>query len=978
MNLMSNELFKAVRYALYAGATAAVGLSAGTVLAQDDSSQKLETITVTGSNIRRVDIETSNPVVTVDRAAIERSGKLTVGDLLQQLPSVTGGNVNPQVNNGGSYAGTSSIGLRGLGSQRTLVLINGQRFLNADPNSIPSSLIERIEVLTDGASAVYGSDAIAGVVNFILRSDYQGAEFRADYGISDHDDGVRKGYHFTFGQTSDKGSIMAGVEYNKQDQILAGNRKFSKNAVDLTAGPSTAPYTFIGGSGRAFGGRIVLPAGPLRDIFGGCSQITVNPGATGQVVDTANYHCFTSRDKYNYAGVNLILTPTERSSAFVNGTYHLTDSVDAYLTVLHSKTSSSSQLAPSISETASGLVISADNYYNPFGIQFGNGGSTFALRNASLGPRRTNATNSVDQLNGGFKGRFDIGNQNWTWDAGFGYGHTSLIAQKFGLPNLTIINQGLGPSFFNPTTGLVTCGTPDAPIANCTPINIFNINYPNADPASVAAVRAAARATQNTFGEIEKYEHLELSGGVFDLPAGTVQLAGGVSHRTIYTRSTIDSLLNIDPATGNCTLGSQCAAGLQGGYNVKEAYAEVFIPVLKDIPFVHALNVTLGDRYSKYSTFGSTNNWKVALEWRPIEDLLLRGTVSKVFRAPTIGDVFGSPTSDAPILSNDPCNYAGTGTNPNAGNPACRGVPTTGPFVNTDILNQQQIRGLVTGSQFAGFPLGPERGKSFDFGVVYDPNWLEGLSVSADVWRVYLLKTIASIDAQTVLNLCYGGNTIFCPFVQRNLTGPEAGQISQIVEPTGNLGRTDVSGVDVNLNYRLPEFSFGKFSVGVNATYLKNFNVDTGGDATFHLSGHLIPFNSAARAGCPGNTGICTLPRWKATSFVNWGLGNFDASWRMRYFGRFTVGNNNLDEAQTAYPGLPGAEVPHGAQTYNDISFGYNIEPINTRIDLGVDNVGDKQPPFVGFDAQSQNAGTDPSTFDLIGRYYHASVTVKF
>jgi outer membrane cobalamin receptor len=250
MRLSSNELFKAVRFSLYAGASAVVGYAAPALAqdAQDQSNQQLETITVTGSNIRRVDIETSNPVITIDRAQIERSGKLTVGDLLQSLPAVTGGNVNPQVNNGGSYAGTASIGLRGLGSQRTLVLINGQRFLSGDPNAIPQNMIERIEVLTDGASSVYGSDAIAGVVNFILRSDYQGAEFRADYGISDKDDGERQGYHFTFGQSSDKGSIMGGVDYNHQDQIIAGNRKFGKHAVDLTAGPSTAPYTFIGGS----------------------------------------------------------------------------------------------------------------------------------------------------------------------------------------------------------------------------------------------------------------------------------------------------------------------------------------------------------------------------------------------------------------------------------------------------------------------------------------------------------------------------------------------------------------------------------------------------------------------------------------------------------------------------------------------------------------------------------------------------------
>src|SRR5690348_6282901 len=225
-------------------ALAAIGLSSHAALAQDaqdQDSQKLETITVTGSNIRRVDIETSNPVITIDRAAIQKTGKLTLGDLVQQLPAVTGPNINPQINNAGG-TGASSIGLRGLGSARTLVLSNGHRDLSANLNDIPANMVERIEVLTDGASSVYGSDAVAGVVNFILRSDYQGAEFSTTYGISDKDDGESKGYNFTFGQTSDKGSIMAGINYNKTEQVLAGHRDFSKNSVSLYgtngAGPS--------------------------------------------------------------------------------------------------------------------------------------------------------------------------------------------------------------------------------------------------------------------------------------------------------------------------------------------------------------------------------------------------------------------------------------------------------------------------------------------------------------------------------------------------------------------------------------------------------------------------------------------------------------------------------------------------------------------------------------------------------------------
>jgi outer membrane receptor protein involved in Fe transport len=977
-----------------ATALAALGLLAGPAIAQDaqdQSNQQLETITVTGSNIRRVDIETSNPVVTIDRAQIERSGKLTVGDLLQALPAVTGGNINPQVNNGGSYGGTASIGLRGLGSQRTLVLINGQRFLSGDPNAIPTNMIERIEVLTDGASSVYGSDAIAGVVNFILRSDYQGAEFRADYGISDRDDGERIGYHFTFGHSSDKGSIMAGVEYNQQDQILSGHREFGKFARDLTASTSTPPYTFIGGSSSPAPGRVVITGTPFESVFG-CSQISINPGASGQTVDTNNYHCFGNGDKYNYANINLILTPQERTRAFLNGNYKLTDNVETYMTVLYSKSSSGTQQAPAIIGTqAPGILhISADSYYNPFGVDFGGPtGNTYQLRAVAAGPRLVRATVNYGQFNGGLKGNFDIGSQNWAWDAGIGFGHSSSLAQKFGFPNFNTLNLDLGPSFYNtdPDIGpvnTVICGTPDAPIlTGCTPFNIFALN--NGDPAAIAAVKAAAVPGQNSFLVIEKYQHIDASGGLFDLPAGTMQLAVGASRRDEYTRTQIDSLFAIDPSSGGCILGSQCTANLNGGYNVKEAYAELFVPILKDLPFFHALNVTLGDRYSKYSTFGNTNNWKAAIEWRPIEDLLLRGTVSKVFRAPTILNVYLAPTASAPTLGSDPCDFIApspTTPNPNAGNPACVGVPATGSFQNLSVLNGNQIGALTTGSAYAGFPLGPEFGKSFDVGIVYDPHWLDGLSVSADLWRVYLLNTITPVGAQTILNLCYNGIEIYCPLITRFQSGPNQGQIQNITQPFGNLGRTDVSGVDFNLTYRLPEFSFGRFMASVNATYMKEFNVDIApglpGDSVFHLAGHFVPFFSGALSGCPGNTGVCTIPRWKAQTFLNWTLGSWDASWRMRYIGRFQMGNPNLNEQQSAYPGLPGAVIKYGAYTYNDVSVGYNIEALNTRIEFGVDNLGDKQPPFFGYDSQTLNTGTDPSTFDQIGRYYHASVTVKF
>jgi outer membrane receptor protein involved in Fe transport len=983
MNHTSNELFKAVRYALYAGTTAVVGLSAAPVLAQDDtSSQKLETITVTGSNIRRVDIETSNPVVTIDRAAIEKTGKLTLGDLVQQLPAVTGPNTNPQVNNSGG-TGFSSIGLRGLGSSRTLVLINGHRYLSGDPNAIPANMIERIEVLTDGASSVYGSDAIAGVVNFILRSDYQGAEFSADYGISDRDDGASKGYSFTFGQSSDKGSIMAGVNYKKIDGVLAGHREFSKNSVSRLGSTSSPIGTFVGGSSSSPYGHIKIPAG-MADLFPGCSSgfLARNPSASGLNVAT-DYHCYRNNataegpsDKYNYATVNLVMTPQERTGLFLNGNYKITDNVEAYLNVLHNKTSAAFQLAPAVFGTPYGAFISKDSYYNPFGVDFA--GNTFTARLESLGNRSASSGTSNDQLSTGFKGSFSVWNdQQWNWELGFDYGHVHQSTTTYGLPNMSVLNPGMGPSFYDQTSGQVFCGTgPDDIIEGCTPFNPFNLQ----DPNTIAALQAAASPGVSNLFSKETVKRLDLNGGLFELPAGTMQLAVGYNYRTEYIHSNVDTGLIVD-FNGNCTLGSQCGSALQGGYNVKEAYAELFVPILKDLPFVHALNLTVGDRWSKYNTFGSTNNTKFALEWRPIEDLLLRGTVSKVFRAPTIGDIFGGAASDAPKISRDPCDgYTG------GGNPACVNVPTDGSFVNENVRQALQLSAIASGAAFAGFPIGPEKGKSFDFGIVYDPHWLEGLSVSADVWRVYLNENITGIGAQQVIDLCSAGQTAFCPLIRRYPSGPSQGQIQTLIEPTGNLGRVDVGGVDFALNYRLPEFSFGRFNVGLNATYLKNYDLQTApgleGNTTYHFAGHFENYGSAQAAACPGaGGGVCLFPRWRAQSSVGWQMGPFDASWAMRYIHRFRMGSASPSQDSHPYgtgnPSLDGLYTDYGSTVYHDIQFGYNLESLNTRFDIGVNNVGDKQPPFL-YANNTLNANTDPSDFDLMGRYYWGRVTVKF
>jgi outer membrane receptor protein involved in Fe transport len=985
MNVGENKLSSAVRLALSFGAALALGVS-GTALAQDAGStstaaqpgankaQTLQTVVVTGSLIRRVDMETANPVVTIDRTQIMASGKTTLGDLVQELPAMTGGNVNPQVNNSGG-TGASTINLRGLGSNRTLILVNGQRLMSKDPNAIPADAIERIEVLPTGASATYGSDAIGGVVNFILRKDFQGAQFSANVGESDHGDGDRSGYSFTFGQSSDKGSIMAGISYSKQDSVSAANRAFSKDAVSITSGGP-----FVGGSSSTPVGRIQLPAN-LAGQFG-CSQVSLNPGGNSQVVSTANYHCYSAaNDAYNYASANLNMTPQERTGGFVTGEYHLNDDVTAYLDAIYQKTSSSFQLAPAVYGTdTTGAAIAADNAFNPFGVAFNAGtGNQFRSRLLGAGPRQAGVGRTEAQINTGFKGSFTLADQIWNWDVGFNYGHSSTVTTTGGLVNQTALYTG--PSTLN-ADGTASCPVGIDPVA-CQ----FNPFDPNSESSRAAIQQALVNAPSNVY-DIEKTYHAGINGGLFNLPAGTVQLALGAEYRTDYEHAVPAPQLQIDNATGTCVLGSQCLSAAQGGYSTKSVYGEAFIPVLSDLPGVRSLNVTIGDRYSRFSKFGSNNSLKFAVEWKPIDDLLVRGTMAEVFRAPkvfsspTLSELYGSASS-SPLINSDPCDgYTGAP----AGSPlaqACQYVPTDGSFRDTFVESRTQAGTVVQGAVVAGFPIKPEQGKTYDFGLVYSPSWVPGLSTTVDLWRVNLNDNITSVALQSLLNLCAAGSTQYCQYIHRNPNaGANQGQILQsTVQPFGNLGTVNTSGVDFSLNYKLPNFSFGQISVGLNSTYLKYFTQITApgvaGSITYQNAGHFLPFGSAQSSVCPDAAGVCLFPRWRGQGYVDWQLGGWSAQWRMRYIGSFQNGGPAGTLQDTAPNGVAGTVFKYGATIYNDVTVGYDIRPLNTRVDVGVNNLFDKQPPVL-YANNSLNADTDPSTFDLMGRYFFARVTVKF
>ncbi|SDF55624.1 TonB-dependent Receptor Plug Domain [Dyella sp. 333MFSha] len=931
--------------------------SSGATFAQDTTgatssdAKTLDAVTVTGSRIRRVDTETANPVVTLDRAAIEATGKPTLGDLVQELPSIAGNATNPNTNNGGG-TGASTVSLRGLGDKRTLILVNGVRLAYNDVNAIPASMIERVEVLSDGASAVYGSDAIGGVVNFILRDHYDGVQISSDFGTSRQSDGNRRNFSLTAGHTGSNYSIIAGLSYSDIDAVSAAARDYSKDALYLIDGASVKQ-----GSSATPGGSINFNDGSAASdalaASSGCSRVTLNPGVTG-ATGRGDFHCYGGSDSYNYQPYNLLQTPQKRTNAFVLGKYQITPSVQAYVNGYFSKTRSSSVIAPiPIFANGDNFLVSADSYYNPYGVNFGTDRTTGTSYNdlnsrATVLGNRSYQYNTYNlQLNPGLRGSF--GNSSWQWDADINYGRVRQISRNNGFLDYDAFNQAVGPSFLD-SDGTVRCGTAGNAIAGCTPLDIFNLN----SASSLATLQSMiVNPTVTSVYTVKQFE-ANANGDLFDLPAGTVSLATGLSYRKESTSTSADSLWTGDE-NGLCGVIEYCASTLAGSFNVKEAYAEALVPLLSDLPGIRSLNLTVGSRWSDYSTVGSKTNSKVSLEWRPVDDLLLRGTVSQVFRAPNTSELYAGVAGDA-ATANDPCNgYTG------GHEAACANVPTDGSYRQAD----GQVSGKASGSVLAGYQLKPETGRSYDVGFVYDPHWLDGLSFSVDSWKINLKDTISTVSAQTVMNQCYSNpSSAFCALIHRNGNGT----INYIAEPTVNLGKLSAAGTDFGLAYRFPETSFGKFNASLNGTYMKRYDVNP--DTTDPSS--VVIHNAGMYTYSYGN-----FPRWRGLGTLNWSMGDWSASWRMRYVGRSQIGSDDLTQGLSADSDVAGVERKVGAYVYHNIQVGYNVQPWHTRFDLGIDNVADKQPPLY-YSNNVTNANTDVATYDLLGRYYWVRATVSF
>jgi iron complex outermembrane receptor protein len=950
----------------------------------------LEVIKVTGSMIRSVDIEQAQPIVTITAADIQRQGFATLGQLLQNLTSASTPDISKsEPFEAGPDVGGSYIDLRNLGAPRTLVLIDGKRMGTsyngmANLDTIPASIIDHIDVLADGASAVYGSDAIAGVVNVITKKDFNGAQVDAYEGkFVPHGDGTQGQYGVTFGKSTARGSIMFSAQYEKQDAIGAGRRSYS-------AYPFTDRFPLNGLSSLGAYGQFYNPDGSMSVLNTGGDPRNINDyhmmmsptyAADGRVTDLG--------DTYNYSNQMTLQSATSMKNLFMQGHYNLSDDLTASFSASFNQDRNTANMG-GLPLTTSSLVslqhpeynnpmLSSQSYYNPTNAD-GQTPTDLAFQRYVVELPRLNVNKSENfRFNVGLDGYFNLGEHQFNWDAYYfdtRYAGTILNTGNFSLPRLA---NALGPSFMA-SNGTVECGTPDSVIAGCVPLNVL------ADPGGYSAsmLDYVGINTYERYGSSEKGPQIDVSGEIFSLPAGGVNLAMGLSHRSIYGYDTPDA-----PSSEGLTT-NLAGQPTRGGYNVNEAYAEFNVPVLKELPMAQMLSVDVASRFSHYNNFGSTHNNQYKITWKPIDDLLVRASYGSGFRAPTVGDLYGGVTTTYPGYV-DPCDVSyglarynttvarncasGVGGQPGLSQAALNAAGLSSLYGN-GFAQEQAPNMLVTSpgaspvyepfTQGGNARLRPETSKSAQLGFVYSPSYLQGFNATVD-WFSYRVRNVISyISPNEVLYNCYALSIAAdCNLFQRTSTNHY--QVSGLFMGEENQGYLSTAGYDVGLSYALPKFSFGDFKLKSQSTYYTRND-------------------SQQYAGAPisHNNGLYGNWRLRSNFTIDWEYRNFGAQWTLRYYS--PLKETCYNEQYSAFPctlpkyyqagvGItPMTQVP--SVTFNDAQVHWKA-PWGGVIAMGVNNVFNRVAPYFYGSNGSDSAYSYNASYDY-GRFVYLRYTQKF
>jgi iron complex outermembrane receptor protein len=944
-----------IRFALGLIAFAAT-VAAPNTRAQDQpeaEKQTLDAIEVTGTHIRGVDLETQHAIQILTREDLLRTGMSSVADIIQSLIIANGQTQNRNLNNGDNVGnGELRINLRGLGPQRSLVLVNGHRWVNAldggvDISTIPLALVERVEVLKDGASAIYGSDAIAGVVNIITRRNYDGAELNVHYGVNSYGDGADRSGDISFGRTGDHWSFAFGAEYGKDDPIHARDRA-------LTRLP--APGLPLAATGGPFDIFLV----PSRGF------VALTPGRSGTSPD--DFHPLGATDfGFNYSDYIYLQTPQERRAVFAQGRYEFTPTLVATIDALFDRRESAQRLSPSnifIDELdllgPSAFHISANNVYNPFGEDI----PIAYQRMITLGQRDYHQIDDTQRLHLGLDGLFHLAGRELTWS--LDASRTRSINQDARGPygRNDQLQLALGPSFID-ATGMARCGMPGAVIGGCVPLNLF------AGPAGVTPQMAEyfRLFLHDRFSGDVTDLNAKVSGPLFTLPAGELLFAAGAERRFVSGTAIPDAIAQAGQANGNSS--GTVVAATRANDSLNEVFAEFEIPLLKDRPFAHQLDFVAATRTSDYTTFGTTTNSQFSLRWRPVDDLLLRANYAQGFRAPSLFDLYQGPIDyfqDGNGL--DPCA-------PRGDKPPAAGV--LAHCIAFGVPAPVQIpAGVVAITDGRSPDLQPETSRSRTLGAAYSPAWLPGFDLTIDWYDIQLRNAIGRLNAQFFLDDCYvTGDPVSCTHITRRADGT----LKHVTATQQNLpGGQEREGIDVGLAYKF-ETGIGRWQLHWDTAYVTYV-----GEVGQPEQGTVLPDGSIAGGNVVGQA---VNWRWRSIATLDWSRGALSASASARYFSSLleacyspvdaadNIGDASLynlcNRPNRLLGGYPANHV--ASVTYFDFSASWDA-PWRGRFTLGVRNAFDRNPPPL----RSEGGGdiTFVPDYDAPGRFYYVHYRQRF
>lgn len=984
---------------------AVLGLSATQAAAQEG---EVSEIVVTGTRIPSPNLESVSPVTAIGAAEIKAQGITRVEDMVNSLPQAFAAQ-GAALSNGST--GTATVNLRGLGATRTMVLIDGRRLMPGTPNTsggalaadlnfIPAALIERVDILTGGASAVYGADAVAGVVNFIMQRNFEGVRLDAQYGIYNHKndssvadivrakaaksanpeffslpdenvwDGESSEITLTIGVNAPdgRGNVTAYAGYRHVEPILQGNRDYS--SCSLFSGDTFA-QNGCGGSGTAFPARV---GSNIVDVTGPGNTFRPRVG---------------SRDVYNYGPSNYYQRPDDRyvMGAFAN--YQIADWAEAYADVMYMDDTSTYQIAPggifagNFSINCANPLLSAQQRglmaataatgggtcaSNPAGTFTG----VVARRNIEGGGRQGRTQHQQYRYVVGMRG--DI-SDTWSYDAYLQYGRVSFNQVQTGFFRTTAIQNALNV-VTDPSSGQAVCASVlNGSDTACVPYNIFRIGGVTRE--ALDYLETPSFSLGNTY---ERIANITFGGllGDYGVKSPWAEDGVGVSVGAEYRREQLDSQSDFVAAAGLLNGSGGASPPVNGSYDVYELFGEARIPLIQDMPFARSLTLETAYRFSDYSESGTTHTYKLAGDWEPIEDLRFRASYQRAVRAPHVIELF-SPQNVVLDGTQDPCAGLSAG-DPDVARCAQAFNLTTAQVLAIEANPANQYQGLNGGNP----NLDPETSDTYSLGVVYQPSFIPGLNVSADYFDIKVKDYISGIGADLIINRCVDTlDPFFCNLVKRDSVGSIwLSNEGYVINTSLNTGELRTKGMDFNVGYRTDLDAFGLNDMGgISLSF-----VGTWLDSLETVS---LPGDPAYD--CVGLYGtICGVPNpeWRHKARLTWNtpfaLGEWvtslgiSAQWR--HFNKVTLDAFDSDP-QLVNPGIAyETDRVLDSQDYFDLTATWTMrDSVNFRV--GVNNIFDKSPPLTGSSncpTGACNGNTWPQVYDAFGRYVFVGLTADF